>query len=102
MTALPVQARHGPADMSVNGAESVVHVLAGQAGTDHNRPDPRRLQVVAKTHITTSRDGTQRQNLVVRCSCGCDHLHFAPIGVASVIRRGGCGVQYPVHNEVPW
>ncbi len=107
MTAILSQARHGPEDMSVDGAGSVVHVRAGELPhTDHNRPEPRGLQVFAKTLVTTSRTGTQRQNLIVRnCPfrCGCEHLHYAPVGVAFVIRQAGCKRgRYAVHSEYLW
>ncbi len=102
MTTIPTQARHGPADTNVNGAGSVVHVLAGQAGTDDRRSGSDGLQVWAKTRTTTTRGGGQRQSLIVRCSCGCDHLHFAAVGVTSVIRRAACGLTYLVRCEPGW
>jgi hypothetical protein len=102
VSALTIQTRHGPADV-VDGAGLSDLVLAGLASSEATATSPSRLQVWARTTTTTTtRGGGRRQNLVVRCSCGADHLHFAPVGATSVIRRAACGLTYLVRCEPGW
>ncbi len=103
MTALPAQARHGPADSKVNGT-GVVQTVAGEPCRPHRNPlSARDLQLFADTSVVVSGSGRVRQTLIVRCPyCrGSRHEHHAPVGATLVFRRcPATGGQYVVHSGV--
>ncbi len=102
MTTVPTQARHGPGDTGVNGVEAMSGLLAVAAKPDRIALTPRELQVWPKsTSITTGRGGSQRQALIVRCRCGHEHQHYAPLGVPFVIRSAPCRLRYAIHLAFP-